>query len=608
MNIAFIKTNQKKNINTFFSFVRIIKLIWSEKKGTSTLLCMLNVFQGLIPISTLWISKLIIDSIIEGIGGNKLALSRIIIFLSIQLFIYILSNITGSYITVIQALLGDLISNTINEKVIEKSISLDLDHYENPVYYDMLSRAQREASNKPLTIINQIFDLVKNTITVCSLIAVLFHLHWIVVIILIITSIPQSIAQQKYARKGYSIIYHQTQDTRKMFYINQLLTSFASFKEIKLFDLGQYLLDKYRNLFKNIFKQNKQLIIKKNITLFLLSLISIINYIGVYSYIIMLTLNKIISLGDLTLYSNSFSQIQVRFGGIVSIYSSLYENNLFINNLFDFLSLKSNISLPISIEFPSTEIKEGIVFKGVSFRYPKTEKYVLKDLNMKLYPNESISIVGDNGAGKTTIVKLLSRLYDPESGEILLDGINIKLFDPQKYRELFGVIFQDYSQYYLPAYENIGLGCLKEIENISKIREAASKSGVDRVIEKLPNGYNTILGKYFDEGEQLSIGEWQKIAIARAFIRNSKILILDEPTASVDIKTEYEIFCRLKELTKNRMTILISHRFSTVRMTDRIFVLENGSIIEEGTHDNLIKMGGVYNKLFIMQAEKFKEL
>lgn len=599
-----MEPNERKP-NILSSLAGIIRLVWSIRPGYSVILYLLNILQGFIPAYTLWIGKLIIDTVVQGIGGAQGAFLKTIYLLLALLGINILSNILTTAINIIQTLLGDIVSNQINVKVMEKSVSLDLFYYENPMFYDMLTRAQREASHKPLIIVSQIFDLMKNIITISSMIVVLFRLHWLAVVILAATSIPYSLTQQKYARKGYSLLFGQTQDSRKMFYLNNILTSINFFKEIKLFNLSQYFLSKYKNLFQNIYKQNKQLILKKNAAFFFLSFLSITTYIGVYTYIIFRAIHKAISLGDLTLYSGAFSQCQARFNGIIANFASLYENGLFINNLFAFLNLEPKIVAPPHPNNPVSHFQEGIIFKNVSFRYPGTERCVLQDLNFHIKPNEAIAFVGDNGAGKTTIIKLLSRLYDPDSGEILLDGLNIKSFDPQKYQELIGVIFQDFSQYYLSARENIGLGWVNEIDNLSRIKEASSKSGADQLIERLPQGYESILGRYFDSGSQLSVGEWQKVAIARAIMRNGKILILDEPTASVDVKTEYEIFRRFNELTKGRVSILISHRFSTVRMADRIFVIDHGRIIEQGGHEDLMKLGGKYAMMFTMQAEKY---
>jgi ATP-binding cassette subfamily B protein len=501
--------------------------------------------------------------------------------------------------------LGDIVSNTINMMIMKKSTSLDLYHFEHPEFYDMLTRAQREATYKPLVIISTIFDLVRNGIAIFSLIGILFLFHWMAVVFLILANIPYAIIKQKYSRKEYDIFYSQTQDSRKLFYLKNILISNSFFKEIRLFNLGQYLIEKYKETFKNIFQEKKHMNFTKNINLFFVSLLSLISYISVYFYIIYRTIIRSISLGDMTLYSSAFSQCQDQFINLLVDISTLYQNSLFINNLFEFLNLKPKIASP---EYPmkiSDNIQEGITFKNVSFKYPGSKKFIFTNLNLRIRPSENIAIVGDNGAGKTTLIKLLCRFYDPDSGEILLDGINIKNFDVKSYQEKISVIFQDYAKFNLTARENIGIGYINEIENTTRIQTAAKKSGADQVIKKLPHGYNSMLGRIFDEGCQISIGEWQKIAIARALMNDSKILILDEPTASLDPKTEYEIFKRFKDLTKNKISILISHRFSTVCMADRIIVLEDGRIIEEGSHKELMRRRGKYAKLFLMQAEKY---
>jgi ATP-binding cassette, subfamily B, bacterial len=597
--------HKKNKLMMVFSLGGVIRFVWRIKPSFSLMLGFMNIFQGLFPALMLWVGKLIIESIVQGIGGNETAFQKTIYLLVFLLGINLLSNIVASASAAIQTLLGDLISHGINVKVIKKSTSLDLIHFDDPMFYDMLTRAQREASYKPLIILNQVFDLIKNLIALVSMMAVIFRLHWLAVVILVASSIPYSFAQQKYARKGYSLLFGQTADSRRMLYFNHILTSVNFFKEIKLFDLGGYFLNRFETLFKNIYNQNKQLVVKKNLSNYWASLLTIISYIGIYAYISFRTIRRAISLGDLTLYSGAFLQCQGRFTGIIGNLTTLYESNLFISNLFDYLNLEPRITGPSVPKHLILPIQHGITFKNVSFRYPGTECYVLKSLNFHIKSPESIAIVGENGAGKTTIIKLLSRLYDPDEGEILMDGINIKEFDPRKYQELIGAIFQDFSQYSLTASENIGLGWVNEIDNIQRIKEASSKCGADVLIEHLPNGYSSVLGRYFDNGNQLSIGEWQKIAIARAFMRNGKILILDEPTASVDAKTEYEIFRCFKELTRERMTILISHRFSTVRMADRILVLEDGRIIEQGPHADLMELGKKYATMFKMQAENY---
>lgn len=600
--------NKKKfDLKVFSSLRKIIAFVWQVNPLQATLLCLLIVIQGIFPAVNLWIGKLIVDGVVSGIGQGSEAFYRVVYYLIILLGVNIIANILTYSSTVIQTLLGDMVSHKINVRVIDKSVSLDLFYYDNPQFYDQLTRAQREASSRPLMIISALFRLIQNIITITSMIYVLFRLHWGAVVLLVFVAIPQLFTQTKYAKKGYSLLFRQTQDSRQLHYFSHLLTSIIHVKEIKLFNLGNYLTDRYKKVFSKIFSENKSLVYKKNIVTFFVSLLSALSYVAVYGYAIYKTINGNITLGDLTLYSGAFARSQGMINGIITNLSSLYENSLFIDNLFDFLDLEPRIEIPAAPVIPPERIEKGIEFKHVGFKYPGSETWVLKDVNLTFNPDENVAIVGENGAGKTTIVKLLSRLYDPHEGEILLDGINIKEFDPLDYREKIGVVFQDFARFFLTARENVGLGYINEIDNLDRIKEAAAKSGADKIIEGLPSWYDSVLGKYFDEGSELSIGEWQKVAIARAFMRDSKILILDEPTASLDSKTEYEIFQRFSELSKDKISLLISHRFSTVTMSDRIYVLEEGKVVEAGSHRELLELDRKYAVMFNMQAEKYRE-
>jgi ATP-binding cassette subfamily B protein len=588
------------------SFVKIIRFVWQIQPFKTTFLFLLVIVQGFVPAINLWVGKLIIDSVVQGIGRGIDAFHQAFYYLLFLFVVSILANIVSHASTVIQTLLGDIITHKINVRVMDKSTSLDLFYYDNPEFYDKLTRAQREASSRPLMIITVLFRLIKNMITISSMILVLLRFSWLAVGLVIIMAVPQFITQTKYAQKGYSLLFNQTQDSRKMYYFSSILTSISHFKEIKLFNLGDYLLEGYKRIFEKIYGENKRLVFKKSLAAFLVALLSGASYVAVYAYAVYMTIEGRITLGDLTLYAGAYAQSQRMVGAIISNLASLYENNLFINNLFAFFNLEPKLAIPAVPLKLTPHVKKGIEFKNISFRYPGSEKWAVRHLNLRINPGENIALVGENGAGKTTLVKLLSRLYDPQEGEILLDGVDIKNFAPGEYQELIGIVFQDFSQFYLTARENVGAGYIDDVNNIERIKDAASKSGADKVIEGLPGGYESILGKYFDEGSQLSIGEWQKIAIARAFMRDSKILVLDEPTASLDAKTEYEIFRNFKVLTKDKISLLISHRFSTVKMADRIYVLDGGGIVEGGSHEELMLSGKKYYTMFTMQAEHYQ--
>jgi ATP-binding cassette subfamily B protein len=380
-------------------------------------------------------------------------------------------------------------------------------------------------------------------------------------------------------------------------------------KEIKLFNLGNFFINQYHKLADKIYRENKSLLTRRYMFGYLWMIISVIANAAIYMYVAFQAVQGRITLGDLTLFTQTATQVSSSFQAILSGISSTYENNLFVGTLFEFLEYEPKIKSPenaVAIE-PSPEVKGlDIEFRNVSFTYPGKSEPALKNINFRIAPGEAIALVGRNGAGKTTLVKLLARLYDPDEGEIFIGGRNVKEYDLQDLREQVGVIFQDYATYFMTARENIGVGRLSEIENLGLVQESARKSGANTVIERLPKGYESMLGRWFTEGTQLSGGEWQKIALARAFIRDARILILDEPTSSLDAQAEYEVFAHFRELTEGKTAIFISHRFSTVRLADRIFVIENGTILESGSHRELMELDGRYAELFNLQAEAYR--
>jgi ATP-binding cassette, subfamily B, bacterial len=586
------------------SIIRILGILVRTKPGWLCLMLLLNACQGLFPAVSLWLSKGIIDRTIQGVGGGRAAMAEIIGFLALLFAFNVFSGVSacvGGYVTTI---LQDAVSYKVNMAVMEKSAALDLQHYESPSFYDMLSRAQREASFKPLAILSNLLEFGRGLIMMASLIVVLWGFHWLAIAVLILLGLPNSMIQQKFARRGYNLAYSQTQESRRTFYFNYLLTSIGFFKEIRIFHLKDYLLEQYKHSYLALFTQNKRLLLKKYAALLLISIVSSANYVLVYAAIIWRTVNGAISIGEMTLYAGAFIQCQGQMSAMIGNIAILIENNLFIQNLFAFLDLKSvirRIDTPIAEEKRGKSIP-GIEFENVTFRYPGGRDCILRDFNLTIRPDESVAVMGENGSGKTTIVKLLCRFYDPDIGKVTLDGIDIRRIEPGEYQSLIGAVFQDYAQYNLTARMNVGFGDLGSAGNIHRIRRAAEDSGADHVVSRMPMGYESVLGRYFNDGNQLSSGEWQRIALARAMMRVGRIIIWDEPTSSVDARAEYELFRRFKDIAKNKISLIISHKYSLVRHADRIIVLSKGRIVEDGHPDELLKNNGWYASFYRMQV------
>jgi ATP-binding cassette subfamily B protein len=428
---------------------------------------------------------------------------------------------------------------------------------------------------------------------------------WLV-LILLGTSIPSFIAETRYSEQGFRLLTRRAPETRQINYLARLLTEDTAAKEIKLFNLGDTLLRRYVALFDKFFREDRSLAFRRAVAGFSLGLIATMGFYGSYAWIVWRTVQGSISLGDMTLYLTIFRQGQSTFQSILAAVGNIYENNLFMANYFEFLEIDPQMALPGPVKKPPASLQQGIEFRGVGFRYPENDEWVLRNVDLNIKPGEKIALVGHNGAGKTTLIKLLSRLYDPTEGTILFDGVDIRELDPQALRQKIGVIFQDFVRYHLPVRENIGFGQIEAADRMDKIVESARKSGAEAMINDLPEGYQTMLGRWFHGGHELSLGQWQRIALARAFMRDADILVLDEPTASLDAETEYEIFQNFKQLTEGKMAILISHRFSTVRMADRIVVIQHGRIAEIGSHEELLRREGIYAELFSMQAEGYR--
>jgi ATP-binding cassette subfamily B protein len=593
---------------TLAGLPRAFELVWSAHRGFTIGLALLAVVGGTIPAATAWVSKLLIDAVVAAAnaGGGSGWIRRIMFLVAAQFGLYLVSSLLQTLRTIVQQALQELTANRVQLTLMEHANRLDLAFFENPKFYDSLQQAQREATRRPLEMVGNLFSLAGSLITFLSMIALMARLGWIVAAIALIAPLPSFIANTRYGWRGYWMARRQSPDRRRMGYFLDLLTKDTYNKEIKLFGLGEHLMDRWKVIADRFYRENSALLRRRSFMGFLWSSLTTVVTSGTFLYVALQAIARRLTLGDLTLYTQAVANVQSSFQGILGSITALYEGGLYLNTLFEFLDYEPAIrNRPdaVPLECP---LHSGIEFLNVSFTYPGKSTPSLRGVSFTVNLDETMALVGQNGAGKTTIVKLLTRLYDPDEGQILLNGRDIREYDLASLHRAIGVIFQDYVTYFFSAAENIGVGRLAEMDERSLIEEAAAKSGADAVIEGLPSGYETTLGRWFDEGYQLSGGEWQKVALARAFMRDAEILILDEPTASLDARAEYEIFARMQRLTEGKIALFISHRFSTVRLADRILVLENGTIKEDGTHEELLDLGGTYAELFNLQAAAYR--
>ncbi len=587
---------------------RALRLVWESGRGYTVALAVLTVLGGIVPTATAWISKLLIDAVVAAVraGGSEATRSAVIGLVALQFAVFVGTALLNTVRNINQQALQELTARRVQLLLMDHANRLDLSFFENPEFYDKLQEAQREAGYRPVGMVEQLFGLVRSAITFLSMIALIARLGPWVAAAALIAPIPSFIAQSRYGWQGYMMSRRQSPDRRLMSYLLDLVTKDTYNKEIKLFGLGDYFIARWRTISERFYRENRSLVVRRYLMGFLWGSLSTVVTSATYGYVALQAVVGRLTLGDLTFYSQAVGQVQSSLSGILSGLSDLYENSLYLTNLFDFLDYVPAIQRPADPLPLARPLQGGIEFRHVSFTYPGKDTPALRDVSFTIASGESVALVGLNGAGKTTIVKLLTRLYDPDSGQILLDGHDLRDYDPADVRAVVGVIFQDYATYFFSARENIGLGRLADVENLALVEASAAKSGADAVVARLPKGYDTTLGRWFDEGTQLSGGEWQKVALARAFMRDAEILVLDEPTASLDARAEYDIFTRMRELTRGKMTLFISHRFSTVRLADRIFVLDNGMISEAGTHADLLAAGGIYADLFNLQAAAYR--
>jgi ATP-binding cassette subfamily B protein len=584
---------------------RFFRLIWNTSPRLTGLNMAARLFQSVTPVLLLYVGKLIIDAVVAraGTGGQDLAaLWRLI---GLELGLVVASDLLNRIITLTDSLVVELYSNRVSVELIEKAAAMELWQLEDPEFYNKLDQAQRQTTartNLTASVLSQAQDLV----TTASLIVGLWVVEPWLVVLLVAAVVPAFVSELKFSRSSYALSKRWTPERRMLNYLAYIGATNESAKEVKLFNLSGYLSRRFAALADRFYAENRRLALSRAGWGVVLNLLGSAAYYAAYVVIVLRAVNGAITLGDLTFLAGSFSRLQSRVQSMFARFTSITTSALYLQDYFDFLDLQVTPTVQLPARPVPATVRQGLVFEGVGFRYPGAEQYVFRGLSFELRAGEKLALVGRNGSGKTTLVKLLLRLYEPTEGRILLDGIDIRAFDVSAYRSLFSAIFQDFVQYNFTAGENIGVGEVDQIDNPARIRQAAHKSLADEVIEALPGGYAQQLGKRFTGGAELSGGQWQKIALARAYMGDAQIIVLDEPTAALDAQAEYETFLRFVELTHDKTAVIISHRFSTVRMADRIAVLGNGQLLELGTHTELMARGGLYAELFNLQAQGYQ--
>ena len=585
---------------------RAIALVWSTDRRLTLFLALLTLIAGLLPAVVAYAGKLIVDSVVIA-SRSKLPSDQWTALNYLALEAFVVAILAGSKqgLALCQSLLRVLLGQKVNVLILEKALTLDLTHFEDSEFYDKMTRARREASSRPLSLVGRTFGLVQDTLTLITYGGLLIHFSVWAVIVLMVAAVPAFVAETRFAGEAFRLFRWRTPESREQNYLEFLIANEAPAMEVKLYQLGQTLLDRYTTIFNRLYGEDRNLTIRRGTWSYLLSLVSTAAFYLAYIWIVVETIVGAITLGELTMYLVVFRQGQNAFASILSSIGGMYEDSLYLSNLYEFL--EQEIPQPKGYADRGTIPGDGLRFEEVSFQYPGNDNLALNHVSFHLKPGEKLAIVGENGSGKTTLIKLLTRLYTPNSGRILLDGLDLQLWNLEVLQQRIGVIFQNFMQYQFKVGENVGVGDVNYLDDHDRWFEAAEKGNALPFIEQMPEGFETRLGRWFKSGRELSGGQWQKIALSRAFMRTkADILVLDEPTSAMDAESEVQIFDRFREMTSNQMAILISHRFSTVRMADRILVLSTGTVLEQGSHEDLVKAEGRYAHLFALQAAGYQ--
>ena len=584
---------------------RALDLVWTTSRPLTITLALLTLVGGILPAVIAYIGQLIVDGVVAAAQAANPDTRGVLMLVGLEALVVIAVAATQRGTSASQSLLRGLLGQRVNVMILEKAMTLELAHFEDSEFYDKLTQARREASSRPLSLVNRTFGLVQNAISLTSYSVLLFAFSPWAVAILIVAGLPSFFAEAKFSGDAFRLFRWRSPDTRMQMYLETVIAREDGVKEVKLFQLGPRLLQRYRDIFNRLFVEDRKLTIRRDTWGFLLGLVSIAALYAAYGWIVVTTIMGTITLGAMTMYLVLFRQGQSAVAAILSSVSGMYEDNLYLSNLYEYLEQPVATRHGDAVHGPEPE--RGLEFENVSFAYAGAKENALSNICLQIKPGESLALVGENGSGKTTLIKLLTRLYDPTEGRILLDGRDLQEWDVEALRRRVGVIFQDFGRYQFSVGENIGAGDVRHIDDKDRWQQAATTGLAAPFIEEMPDSYETQLGRWFKGGRELSGGQWQKIALSRAFMRSdADILVLDEPTAAMDAASEAEVFEHFRTASSSKMTILISHRFSTVRAAAQIIVIHQGKILERGTHESLLAEDGQYARLFKLQARGYQ--
>ena len=606
LRLRFPTRGLRQSLSVFRYSGRALGLVWTTSRALTVVLAVLTLVAGLLPAAIAYLGKLIVDSVVLASGsGVEAHRWRALGFVGLEAIAVMLLAGSQRGLTVCQSLLRVLLGQRVNVLILEKALTLDLVHFEDSEFYDKMNQARQEASLRPLSLVTRTFGLIQSALSLVTYGGLLLNFSLWAVVVLLVAALPPFIAETRFAGEAFRLFKWRSPETRQQHYLETLIAREDYAKEVQLYQLGDTMLRRYRDIFNRLYGEDRNLTIRRGFWGYLLGLLSTGVFYVAYAWIVLETIFGRISLGDMTMYLIIFRQGQSTFTAALTSIGGMYEDNLYLSNLYEFL--EQDVPKPRGKVTRGVLPGDGIRFENVSFTYPGSLKPALKGISLHLKPGEKLAIVGENGSGKTTLIKLLTRLYTPESGRILLDGLDLQEWDVEMLRRRIGVIFQNFVRYQFTVGENVGVGDVDHMEDEARWEVAAEKGTARPFIEAMPEGFNTQLGRWFKGGQELSGGQWQKIALSRAFMRTgADILVLDEPTAAMDAEAEVQIFDHFRKITQNQMVVLISHRFSTVRMADQIVVMAGGELLEQGTHEELLKLGGRYARLFSIQAAGYQ--